>query len=234
MSARAAVLIVDDEKAIQTFLRSALEDNGFDVITAATGRSALELAVARKPDVILLDLSLPDMDGLEVLRRLREWSSVPVIVVSARGEETDKIAGLDKGADDYLTKPFGAEELLARIRVAQRHARRAARDPEPGYEHGDLKIDLALRRVWLAKKEVRLAPLQYALLAALVRNAGRVVAQKQLLIEIWPEGGSTPEALRILVHQTRHRIEREPVRPRHLKTEPAVGYRLESPDERDV
>ncbi|HXT01831.1 MAG TPA: response regulator [Elusimicrobiota bacterium] len=225
------VLVVDDERAIQRFLRASLEENGFAVIDASTGNAALDLAVSRKPDVVLLDLTLPDMDGLDVLKRLREWSSAPVIVVSARGEESDKIAGLDRGADDYLIKPFGVEELLARIRVALRHAERAARDPEPVYEHGDLKIDLGARRVWLARKEVRLSPLQYTLLAALVRQAGRVVPQKQLLKELWPEGGSTPEALRILVHQTRHRIEREPVRPRHLKTEPAVGYRLESPDE---
>lgn len=224
------VLIVDDERAIQKFLRASLEDNGFAVIEAATGQSALALAVAKKPDIILLDLSLPDMDGLEVLKRLREWNSAPVIVVSARNQESDKITGLDRGADDYLIKPFGVEELLARIRVALRHIERAARDPEPVYEHGDLKIDLTLRRVWLAKKEVRLSPLQYTLLAALVRNAGRVVSQKQLLKEIWPEGGSTPESLRILVHQTRHRIEKQPVRPRHLKTEPAIGYRLEAAD----
>lgn len=222
------VLVVDDEAAILRFLRASLEENGFRVLEARTGRAALDLAAAKKPDVVLLDLSLPDMDGLEALKKLREWSSAPVIVVSARGEESDKIAGLDLGADDYLTKPFGVEELLARIRVALRHAEAAARDPEPVYEHGDLKIDLTLRRVWRAKKEVRLSPLQYALLAALVRNAGRVVAQKQLLKELWPEGGSTPEALRILVHQTRHRIEGEPARPRHLKTEPAVGYRLEA------
>jgi two-component system KDP operon response regulator KdpE len=225
------VLVVDDERAIQRFLRPSLEENGFLVYEASNGKAALEFAVSRKPDVILLDLTLPDMDGLDVLKRLREWSSAPVIVVSARGREEDKIAGLDRGADDYLIKPFGVEELLARIRVALRHAERAARDPEPVYEHGDLKIDLTLRRVWLAKKEVRLSPLQYALLSALVRDAGRVVSQKQLLKEIWPEGGSTPESLRILVHQTRHRVEREPVRPRHLKTEPAVGYRLEAPDE---
>lgn len=225
------ILVVDDERAILRFLRASLEEGGFEVVEATTGKEALELAAAKKPDVVLLDLSLPDMDGLEVLKRLREWTAAPVIVVSARGEESDKIAGLDRGADDYLTKPFGVEELLARIRVALRHAERAARDPEPLYEHGDLKIDLTLRRVWVGKKEVRLSPHQYELLALLARSAGRVVGQGQLLKAIWPDGGSTPEALRILVHQTRHRIEREPVRPRHLKTEPAVGYRLEAPDE---
>ena len=227
----ATVLVVDDERAILRFLRPALEANAFTVLEACDGKSALEAAVAKKPDLILLALSLPDMDGIEVLKRLREWSSAPIIVVSARGRESDKILGLDGGADDYLTKPFGVEELLARIRVALRRVERLARDPEPVYEHGDLKIDLTVRRVWLAKKEVRLSPLQYTLLAALVRSAGRVVGQKQLHKEIWPEGESTPESLRILVHQTRHRIEREPVRPRHLKTEPGVGYRLEAPDE---
>ncbi|MEK9144014.1 MAG: response regulator [Elusimicrobiota bacterium] len=227
----ATVLVVDDERAILRFLRPSLEANAFIVLEASTGRSALELVVAKKPDLILLDLSLPDMDGIEVLKRLREWTSAPVIVLSARGQESDKISGLDGGADDYLTKPFGVEELLARIRVALRRVERLARDPEPVYEHGDLKIDLTVRRVWLAKKEVRLSPLQYTLLAALVRSAGRVVGQKQLHKEIWPEGESTPESLRILVHQTRHRIEKEPVRPRHLKTEPGVGYRLEAPDE---
>jgi len=231
MSRSTTILVVDDERAIQRFLRPSLEENGFTVVEASTGKTALELAVAKKPDVILLDLSLPDMDGLDVLKRLREWTSAPVIVVSARGQESDKISGLDGGADDYLTKPFGVEELLARIRVALRRVERLKSDPEPIYEHGDLKIDLTARRVWLAKKEVRLSPLQYTLLAALVRNAGRVVGQKQLLKELWPEGGATPESLRILVHQTRHRIEKEPVRPRHLKTEPAVGYRLEAPDE---
>ncbi len=225
------ILVVDDEPAILRFLRPSLTENGFTVIEATNGRAALELAAAKKPAVILLDLSLPDMDGLEVLKRLRAWSAAPVIVVSARGEEADKIAGLDRGADDYLTKPFGVEELLARIRVAVRHAERSARDPEPVYRHGDLKIDLAARRIWLGRKEARLSPLQFVLLAALARNAGRVVTQKLLLGEIWPEGGTTPEALRILVHQLRHRIERDPVRPRHLKTEAGIGYRLEAPED---
>ncbi|MBI5625326.1 MAG: response regulator [Elusimicrobia bacterium] len=225
------VLVVDDETAIRRFLRAALEESGFAVLEAFNGRMALELAATKKPGVILLDLGLPDMDGLEVLKRLREWTSAPIIVVSVRSDESDKIEALDRGADDYLTKPFGVEELLARIRVALRHAESAREDAPPVYKHGDLKIDLTSRRVWLGKKEVRLSPLQYSLLAALVRNAGRVVSQKQLLKELWPDTESNPEALRILVHQTRHRIEREPVRPRHLKTEPAVGYRLEAPDD---
>ncbi|MCX5789290.1 MAG: response regulator [Elusimicrobia bacterium] len=226
------ILVADDERAILSFLRASLEENHFTVIEATTGASALVLAAAKKPDVILLDLGLPDMDGIEVLKRLREWTSAPVIVISARGQEADKIAGLDSGADDYLTKPFGVEELLARIRVALRHAERSKEDALPLYRHDDLRIDLTARRVHVGKKEVRLSPLQYNLLASLVRNAGRVVSQAQLLKDVWgPEGGGAPESLRILVHQTRHRIERDPVRPRHLKTEPAIGYRLEESDD---
>ncbi|HAM35711.1 MAG TPA: DNA-binding response regulator [Elusimicrobia bacterium] len=224
------IMVVDDEVSILRFLHASLEEAGFAVIEASSGRRALDLAASGKPDVILLDLGLPDMDGLDVLKSLREWTSAPVIVLSVRGDESDKIEGLDRGADDYLTKPFGIEELLARIRVALRHKEMIREDPLPIYQHGDLRIDLMARRVWIGKKEVRLSPLQYALLAVLVRNAGRVVSQRQLLEEIWPDGESNSEALRILVHQTRHRIEREPVRPRHLKTEPAVGYRLESSD----
>lgn len=226
------VLIVDDEAAILRFLRAALEENGFEAIEAATGASAVALAAAKKPDVILLDLGLPDIDGVELLGRLRSWSSAPVIIISARGRERDKIEGLDAGADDYLTKPFGVEELLARVRVALRHAERSGRTESPLYRHGDLRIDLAARRVSLGKKDVRLSPLQFNLLAALVRNAGRVAGQAQLIRDVWgEESGGTPEALRILVHQTRHRIERDPVRPRHIKTEPGVGYRLEAPDD---
>ena len=227
-TARKTILIVDDEPSILRFLRSATTDAGFEVLEARTGRAGLELAASRKPDIVLLDLGLPDMDGLDVLKDLRRWTAAPVIVLSARGAESDKIAGLDSGADDYLTKPFGVEELLARVRVALRHAELVGRAPEPVYTHGALKIDLSARRVWTGKKEVHLSPKQYDLLALLVRHAGRVVSQGQILKEIW--GGSaeaTPESLRILIHQLRHRIERDPVRPRHLKTEPGIGYRLE-------
>ncbi len=228
---RKVILIVDDEAPILRFLRAALGDAGFDAVEARSGADALKLAAARKPDVVLLDLGLPDMDGLKVLTELRRWTAAPVIVLSARGEESDKIAGLDSGADDYLTKPFGIEELLARVRVALRHAEAAGREPDPVYEHGDLRIDLAARRVWTGKKEVHLSPKQYDLLALLVRRAGRVVGQGQIMKEIWGSAAeTTPESLRLLVHQLRHRVERDPVRPRHLKTEPGVGYRLEAPD----
>ena len=230
MKAPKTVLVVEDEAAIVRFLRPALDAEGFRIVEASRGSQALELAAKFKPDIVLLDLGLPDMDGLEVLKGLRRWTSAPVIVLSARGQERDKIAGLDAGADDYLGKPFGVEELLARIRVALRHAERGGAEPDPVYEHGDLKVDISRRKVWVGKKDARLSPLQFSLLAALVRNAGRVVSHAQLMKGLWPDGDGTPESVRLLVHQLRHRLERDPVRPKHLKTEPGIGYRLEDED----
>jgi len=224
------VLVVEDEAAIVRFLRPALEGEGFRLFEASRGGPALELAAKCKPDVVLLDLGLPDMDGLEVLKGLRRWTSAPVIVLSARGQERDKIAGLDAGADDYLAKPFGVDELLARIRVVLRHAERAGREQEPVYEHGDLKVDLARRKVWVGRKEAKLTPFQFSLVGILVRNAGRVVAHPQIMKALWPDGDGTPESVRLLVHQIRHRLEKDPVRPKHFKTEPGVGYRLETED----
>ncbi len=228
MSRAKTVLVVEDELPIIRFLRPALEGFGLRVVDVGRGGAALDLAVKVKPDVVLLDLGLPDMDGLDVLAGLRRWSSAWVIVLSARGGERDKIAGLDAGADDYLAKPFGVDELLARIRVALRHAESAGHEPEAVFSDGDLKVDLARRKVWVGRKETRLSPLQFALLAALVRNAGRVVGHAALLKLLWTDGEGTPESVRLLVHQLRHRLERDPVRPRHLKTEPGVGYRLEA------
>jgi len=214
------------------FLRSSLEETEWQVLEATTARLGLNLAASKKPDVIILDLGLPDQDGLEVLKGLRKWTSAPVIIVSARGQESDKIAGLDAGADDYLTKPFGINELMARLRVALRHAERSPGDTPPVYEHEGLKVDLVARRVWLRKKEIHLSPLQYDVLAVLVRNAGRVVSQRQLMKEVWGESREvTSEAVRIFVYQLRHKIELDPVRPRCLKTEPGVGYRLEAPND---
>jgi two-component system KDP operon response regulator KdpE len=230
MSAKKTVLVVEDEPAIVRFLRPALEAQDFRVVDAPRGDAALELAAKIKPDVILLDLGLPDMDGLEVLKGLRVWTSAPVIVLSARGRERDKIAGLDAGADDYLAKPFGVDELLARIRVVLRHAERSGREPEPVYEHGDLKVDLARRKVWVGRKEAKLTPFQFSLVGILVRSAGRVVGHPQIMKELWPDGDGTPESVRLLVHQIRHRLEKDPVRPKHFKTEPGVGYRLETED----
>jgi two-component system KDP operon response regulator KdpE len=232
MDDKKKLLVIEDEIAILSFLRSSLESSGWEVLEARLGRLGLELAASRKPDVILLDLGLPDMDGLEVLKALRQWTSVPIIIISARGQEHDKLRGLNAGADDYLTKPFGIPELTARLRVALRHASSRPEDPPPVYEQGGLKVDLLARRVWLRKKDVRLSPMQYELLAVLVRHAGRVVRQDQLMKEVWGESRDvTPEALRIFVHQLRKKIEPDPVRPRSLKTEPGVGYRLESSDD---
>jgi len=226
------LLVIEDEEAILRFLRSSLERAGWEVLEAQTGRMGLDMAVARKPDAILLDLGLPDQDGFDVLKALRKWTSVPVLIISARGQEKDKISGLDLGADDYLTKPFGVAELMARLRVALRHAEQSPEDAPPIYAHGGLRVDLVTRRVWLRKKEIHLSPMQYELLAVLVRHAGRVVSQDQLLREVWGEGSDvTAEAVRIFVHQLRHKLEPDPVRPRSLKTEPGVGYRLESSDD---
>lgn len=227
------LLIIEDEPAILKFLRPAVERNGWTLFSAPTGKQGLDLATQQKPDVILLDLGLPDQDGLEVLKTLRHWTSAPVIIISARGQEHDKIRGLDAGADDYLTKPFGVPELLARLRVALRHAEQKPEDAPPVYEHEGLKVDLSARRVWLRKKEIHLSPNQYDLLAVLVRRAGHVVSQKQLIKEVWGQTRDiTPELVRITVHQLRHKIEPDPVRPQSLKTEPGVGYRLEAPEDK--
>lgn len=232
MNNKKILLVIEDEPAILRFLRSSLEETEWQVLEATTARLGLNLAASKKPDVIILDLGLPDQDGLEVLKGLRKWTSAPVIIVSARGQESDKIAGLDAGADDYLTKPFGINELMARLRVALRHAERSPGDTPPVYEHEGLKVDLVARRVWLRKKEIHLSPLQYDVLAVLVRNAGRVVSQRQLMKEVWGESREvTSEAVRIFVYQLRHKIELDPVRPRCLKTEPGVGYRLEAPND---
>jgi two-component system KDP operon response regulator KdpE len=232
LDAEKKLLVIEDEVAILTFLRSSLIESGWEVLEARTARIGLDLAAKQKPDAILLDLGLPDQDGLQALKALRQWTSAPVIIISARGQEQDKIKGLDAGADDYLTKPFGINELLARLRVAVRHGKERPEDAPPLYEREGLKVDLIGRRVWLKKKEIHLSPLQYDLLAVLVRNAGRVVSQKQLMKEVWGETRDvTPELVRITVHQLRHKIEPDPVRPRSLKTEPGVGYRLESSDD---
>ena len=232
MDHKKKLLVIEDEVAILSFLRSSLETSGWEVMEARTGRTGLDMAVSRKPDLILLDLGLPDQDGLEVLKALRQWTSVPIIIISARGQEFDKVRGLNAGADDYLTKPFGIPELMARLRVAMRHASFRPEDTPPVYEHAGLKVDLVARRVWLRKNDVHLSPVQYDLLAVLVRHAGRVVRQDQLMKEVWGENRDvTPEAVRIFVHQLRQKIETDPVRPRHLKTEPGVGYRLECSDD---
>ena len=229
------VLVVDDEPQMRRFLRPALEAQGYKVVEAATAREAIVLAGTHNPDCVLLDLGLPDGDGLDVTRRLREWSAAPIIVISARGQEADKVAALDAGADDYLTKPFGTGELLARLRVAQRHAARFRDDGgEPVFESGDLRVDLGRREVALAGEPLHLTPLEYKLLATLVRHAGRVLTHRQLLKEVWgPSAVSETQYLRVYMGQLRHKIEKDPARPVLLTTETGVGYRLRDAGEPD-
>jgi two-component system, OmpR family, KDP operon response regulator KdpE len=226
--AEPTVLVVEDELPIRRFLRATLVGHGYRVVEAETGAAGMRLAASERPALILLDLGLPDLDGLDVTRRLREWSDTPIVVLSARGQERDKVAALDSGADDYLTKPFGVDELLARIRVALRHAARArGGDSEPLVSTGELQIDLGARRVTLAGQEVHLTPIQYQLLALLARHAGRVITHTQLLREVWgPNYSQETHYLRVYMGQLRQKLEREPARPRYLRTEPGIGYRL--------
>jgi two-component system KDP operon response regulator KdpE len=220
------VLIVDDEPPIRRFLRATLATRGFRVVEAATAGEALEKLVTAPPDVVLLDLGLPDRDGLDVLVELRGWSAVPVIVLSARQREPDKVAALDAGADDYLSKPFGTDELLARMRVALRHAARPG-GASPVYQAGELVVDLEARLVTVRGNEVHLTPHEFKLLAALVKKAGKVLTHRQLLREVWgPEYGDENHYVRVYMAQLRRKLERDPARPRFLKSEPGVGYRL--------
>jgi two-component system KDP operon response regulator KdpE len=223
------ILVIEDEPQVVRFLKASLSSHGFRILEAETGQRGLVEASARVPDLVLLDLGLPDMDGVEVARRLREWSTVPIIVLSARGQERDKIEALDAGADDYLTKPFGIGELLARIRVALRHAARGGEDGEPVVSVGNLRVDLAARTVRSGGDEVRLTPIEFRLLAVLAKNAGRVVTQRQLLREVWgPQAVGQAHYLRVYMAQLRHKLEAEPARPRLFVTEPGVGYRLQT------
>jgi two-component system KDP operon response regulator KdpE len=223
------VLVVDDEPQVRRFLRASLPHQGYRLIEAATGEEALREAATRGPDAILLDLGLPDLDGVEVTRRLRGWSAVPIVVLSARGQESDKIEALDAGADDYLTKPFGIGELLARLRVALRHSSRAGSSGEALFEHGDLRVDLSAQRVFSRGEEVRLTRTEYRLLALLVKHAGKVLTHRQLLKEVWGPGSvNESHYLRVYMGQLRHKLEEDPARPRHLVTEIGVGYRLKA------
>jgi two-component system KDP operon response regulator KdpE len=222
------VVVVEDEPQIRRFLRPTLASQGYRVVEAASGEEGVLQAATRQPDIVILDLGLPDIDGLEVIRRLREWTAVPIIVLSARGQEPDKIAALDAGADDYVAKPFAVGELLARMRVALRHASRAAREPsEPVFAFGDVRVDLGRRQVFVGDAEVRLTRTEYKLLTVLVRHAGRVLTHRQLLREVWGPGYvEQTHYLRVYMTQLRHKLEADPARPRFLTTEPGVGYRL--------
>ncbi|MFA4837153.1 MAG: response regulator [Dehalococcoidia bacterium] len=219
------VLIVDDERALRRFLRVALTSQGYMVFEAASGQEALSLAAAHKPDIIVLDLGLPDIDGVEVTRLLREWTQIPIIILSVRGSESDKIAALDAGADDYLTKPFGTGELLARLRAALRRATQPKGDPV--FTNGDLKVDLEQRLVSVADREVQLTPTEYDLLRVLVINAGKLLTHHQLLREVWGRGyEQESHMLHVNISNLRRKIEPDSSRPQFIITESGVGYRL--------
>lgn len=224
------ILVIEDEAPMRRFLRVSLSGNGYRVLETETGQEGLAQAAARSPDLILLDLGLPDQDGLKVTSQIREWSRAPIIVISARGREEDKINVLDAGADDYVTKPFGVGELLARIRVALRH-RNTDGAGSSVFVSGDLRVDLARRQVQIREQEVHLTPIEYKLLAMLITHAGRVVTHRQLLREVWGPGASEQtQYLRVYMGQLRHKLELTPSRPVHLLTEPGVGYRLRASD----
>jgi two-component system, OmpR family, KDP operon response regulator KdpE len=226
-STPATVLIIEDEQQIRRFLRPAIEAAGYKLSEAATGADGILQASQMNPDVIILDLGLPDMDGLEVTRRLREWFDRPIIILSARGQEHDKVNALDAGADDYVQKPFSVGELMARIRVALRHVAGADSAESGVVNAGDLTIDLVRREVRRDGQPVRLTPLEYKLLSTLVKHAGLVLTQRQLLKEVWGPGhAEESHYLRLFVHQLRHKLESNPSRPRHLITEAGVGYRF--------
>lgn len=218
------VLIVDDEAPIRRYLRAALSAQGLTVYESAMGEEALQAVLSHRPDIIILDLGLPDIDGIEVTRRLREWSQTPIIILSVREAEQDKIAALDAGADDYLTKPFGTGELLARMRVALRKQSSAAN--EPVFESKGLSMDFARRLVTVNEKEIQLTPTEYDLLKILVTHAGKVITHHQLLRQVWGEGYDDMHILRVNISNLRGKIEPDPSRPTYIHTEPGVGYRL--------
>ena len=222
------VVLIEDELQIRRFLRATLVGQGYRLYEATTGADGLIEVASRQPDVVIVDLGLPDMDGLDVIKRLREWSSVPVIVLSARGQEREKVAALDGGADDYVSKPFGAGELLARIRVALRHTAGASHEGEDAaFKVGDLEVDQLRRHVTMRGAEIKLTPIEYKLLTTLVRHAGKVVTHQQLLRDVWgPSHDDQAHYVRVYMAHLRHKLETEPARPRYLLTEPGVGYRL--------
>ncbi len=227
---RPTILVVEDDPPIRRFLRVALEGEGMTVHDADTGRGGLTAAASRRPDLVVLDLGLPDMDGLAVIRELRTWSRVPIVILSAHSRETEKVAALDAGADDYLTKPFGIPELIARLRAHLRRSHATA-DAEPGgrVRFGAVAVDLVERRVTRAGEPVRLTPIEYRLLAAMIHDAGRVLTHRQLLRDVWGPGhADDSHYLRIYMAQLRRKLEADPTNPRHLLTETGVGYRLDA------
>jgi two-component system, OmpR family, KDP operon response regulator KdpE len=220
-------LVIDDDPQIRRALRAGLERNGYTVALAASGEEGLDAAAEGTPDVVILDLAMPGMDGLEVCRQLREWSSIPIIVLSVREGEKDKIAALDLGADDYLTKPFSLDELLARLRAVLRRAGSPEEPEAPSFSAGDLQIDFARRRVTLAGNEVHLTPIEYDLLHYMALHPDRVLTHRQLLTKVWgPAYAEDTHTLRVHIANLRHKIEPDPARPRLLHTEPRIGYRF--------
>ncbi len=225
----ACVLVVDDEASIRRLLRVSLTSHGHHVVESSTGANALTAVAMNRPDLVVLDLGLPDMDGIEVVRQLRGWTQVPIIILSVRDHESDKVAALDAGADDYLTKPFGLRELMARMRAALRHSGQPVE--EPVFQSGDLTVDFARRIVKVRGKEVQLTPIEYNLLRVLVLHAGKVLTLRYLFREVWGSPHKYEEEahlLRVHISNLRTKIEIEPARPRHIITEPGVGYRLKA------
>ncbi len=222
------VLVIEDEVPIRRFLKLALTEHGFLFREAITGKEGLQKAAFEKPDLIILDLGLPDMEGLEVTKQVRGWTNIPIIILSARGNDNDKVEALDAGADDYLTKPFSISELLARMRVALRHASRLTTDAtECVFEVGNIRVDMLKRQVTLDGNEVHLTPIEYRLITAMVQHAGKVVTHNQLLRQIWGDGyGDESHYIRVFMAQLRRKLESDPAHPRYFITEPGVGYRL--------
>lgn len=222
------VLLIEDEPQMRRFLRATLGSHGYRIVEARTAEEGLAQATSRSPDVVLLDLGLPDRDGLDVVRSLRGWCRAPILILSARGQERDKIEALDAGADDYITKPFGAGELLARIRVALRHAARPAEDAAAEVVAvSGLRVDVLRREVRVGEREVHLTPIEWKLLTALIQNAGKVMTHRSLIIEVWgPAHADQTHYLRVHMAQLRQKIEAEPARPRFIVTEPGIGYRF--------
>jgi two-component system, OmpR family, KDP operon response regulator KdpE len=224
---RPKILIIEDEQEIRRFLRASLAAHEYRFIEADSGQQGLMLAASQQPDLIVLDLWLPDMDGIDLIPRIREWSGLPIIILSARGQERDKIAALDAGADDYLTKPFGIGELLARIRVALRHTQRGGDADSPVFKVGQLVVDLSSRQIIVGGREVHLTPTEFRLLATLIRHAGKVVTHRHLLNEVWgPDSLDETHSLRVYMAKLRDKLEEDSARPRYLLTEAGVGYRL--------
>jgi two-component system KDP operon response regulator KdpE len=224
------VLVVDDEPQIRRALAINLRARGYEVDLASTGEEALEQAAQRHPDVVILDLGLPGVDGIQVIRGLRDWSPVPIIVLSVREQEADKVAALDAGADDYVTKPFGINELLARLRAAVRRAT-PTDETAPIVQTADFRVDLAAKRVTASQGEVRLTPTEWHLVEVLVRNRGKLVGQRQLLQEVWgPQYGEETNYLRVFIARVRRKLEPDPAVPRYFFTEPGMGYRFEAAD----